>query len=36
MRKLFLTIFLWFWLPLLFAALLLAVVIMHTGMGPGT
>ena len=33
MRRLFLTIFLWFWLPLLAAALLLAVVVMHGGFG---
>jgi signal transduction histidine kinase len=33
-KKLFLTIFLWFWLPLFAAAVLLAVVVMHTGMGP--
>ena len=33
MRKLFLTIFLGFWLPLLAAAFLLAVGIIHTGFG---
>jgi signal transduction histidine kinase len=32
-RKLFYTIFLWFWLPLLAAALILAVIIMHGGFG---
>ena len=33
MRKLFLTIFLWFWLPLLGAAVLLMVIVGHTGFG---
>jgi signal transduction histidine kinase len=33
MRRLFLTIFLWFWLPLFVAAVLLAVVIVHSGIG---
>jgi signal transduction histidine kinase len=33
MRKLFLTIFLWFWVPLLAAAVLLMVVLVHTGIG---
>jgi len=33
MRRLFLTIFLWFWLPLLAGALLLAVVVVHGGLG---
>ena len=31
MKKLFWTIFLWFWLPILASALLLAVVLTHTG-----
>jgi signal transduction histidine kinase len=30
-RKLFFTIFLWFWLPLIGAALMLAVVVIHSG-----
>jgi len=34
MRKLFLTIFLWFWVPLLAAAVLLAVGFMHAGIAP--
>ena len=33
MRKLFLTIFLWFWLPLLAGAVLLMVIIGHSGLG---
>jgi two-component system sensor histidine kinase CpxA len=33
MRKLFFAIFLWFWLPLLLAALLLTVMGMHGGVG---
>ncbi len=33
MRKLFFTIFLWFWLPLLAGALLLAAIVMHGGFG---
>jgi len=33
-KKLFLTIFLWFWLPLLAAAVLLGIGVMHSGMGP--
>jgi len=33
-KKLFLTIFLWFWLPLFAFAVLLAIVVMHSGMGP--
>jgi two-component system sensor histidine kinase CpxA len=32
-RKLFLTIFLWFWLPLLAGAVLLMVIIGHSGLG---
>jgi two-component system sensor histidine kinase CpxA len=35
-RKLFLTIFLWFWLPLFAGAVLLAVGVMHSGMGSRT
>lgn len=31
MKKLFFTIFLWFWLPILAGALLLAVALMHSG-----
>jgi len=34
MRKLFLTIFLWFWVPLLAAAVLLAIAFMHAGIAP--
>lgn len=33
MRKLFYTIFLWFWVPILSAALLLTVIVMHGGFG---
>ena len=33
MRRLFYTIFLWFWLPLLGAALMLGVIVMHGGLG---
>ena len=33
MRRLFLTIFLWFWLPLLAVALILAFLVMHAGFG---
>ena len=33
MRKLFLTIFLWFWLPLLAVALMLGFFLMHGGLG---
>lgn len=33
MRRLFLTIFLWFWLPLLAVALMLGFFLMHGGMG---
>ena len=33
MRKLFLTIFLWFWLPLLAAAVLLVAIVGHAGLG---
>lgn len=36
MKKLFLTIFLWFWLPLFAVAVLLAVVVMHSGMAART
>lgn len=33
MRRLFYIIFLWFWLPILSAALILTVVVMHGGLG---
>lgn len=33
MKKLFYTIFLWFWLPLLGGALLLGAIILHAGLG---
>jgi signal transduction histidine kinase len=33
-KKLFYTIFLWFWVPLVVAALILGLVVMHGGFGP--
>ena len=35
MTRLFVTILLWFWLPLILGALILAVVVMHAGFGVG-
>jgi two-component system sensor histidine kinase CpxA len=36
MKKLFLTIFLWFWVPLFAVAVLLAIVVMHSGIASRT
>ena len=36
MRKLFFTIFLWFWVPLLSVAVLLAIMVMHSGIASRT